>query len=199
MMNKPVVITLTSVARGGKDTVADMLKQYVEENGYRVLILSYAMLLKAICARNFNYSDANKDTERHILQEFGDTMRGVEEDFFVSHVWHTIDLLHEKYDLFIISDARYDNELGKFPYTLMYPTYNVLITRDNFDNGLGDAERKHSSEQLATNPQYEKFHCVIDNSGDLSNTYEQVKEILDTISFFKHIDAVDLDGDDEYE
>lgn len=197
-MNKPIVITLTSVAHGGKDTVADMMKEYAEQNDQSVLILSYAMLLKAICTRNFDYSDSDKEAGRHILQDFGDTMRGLDEDFFVSHVWHTIDLLRDKYDMFVISDARYDNELGKFPYTAVYPTYNVLITRDNFDNGLGKTEREHSSEQLATNPQYGNFHCVIDNSGNLDNTYEQVKETLETI-WSNQAAILDIDGVDEDE
>lgn len=195
-MNRPIVITLTGKARSGKDSVADMMKQYAEENDQNVLILSYAMLVKAICARNFDYS--TKLNDRHILQEFGDTMRGLEEDFFVSHVWHTIDLLRDNYDIFVISDARYDNELGKFPYTAVYPTYNVLITRDNFDNGLGKTEREHSSEQLATNPQYGNFHCVIDNSGNLDNTYEQVKETLETI-WSNQAAILDIDGVDEDE
>lgn len=193
-MNKyPTVITLTGKAHSGKDEVARLIVESCKENGKKAFCLAYADQLKNMVSRNFDYSENDKETGRHYLQEFGDFVRGIEEDYFVHHVWHTIDLLRNHYDLFIITDARYENELSLFPYDLMYPTINVYIQRE-FKSPLGEVEQEHSSEQMASNPDWSKFHAVIDNNGTLENTKNQVNELLDML--FKSVQLTKGDGVD---
>lgn len=179
MIKYPIVITLTGKARSGKDTVAQMVVDWCKKNNKAPFTLAYADQLKNMVSRNFNYSEDNKEEGRHYLQEFGDLVRGIEEDYFVHHVWHTIDLLKNNYDVFVITDTRYENELRPFPYNLMYPIFNVYVDRDT--NELGDKEKSHISEHMATNPNLEKFQVTIDNNGTLEDSAKQVEFMMETI------------------
>lgn len=177
MSKYPTVITLTGKAGAGKDTISNLIRDWCNENDKKCFCLAYADQLKNMVARNFSYSESDKESYRHYLQEFGDLVRGIEKDYFVHHVWHTVDLLRHNYDVFIITDARYENELSPFPYRMMYPIVNVYIQRD-FESSLGELEQTHSSEQMATNPDWGKFHAVINNNGTLDESKSQVDEMM---------------------
>ena len=49
------VICISAKARHGKDTAAEILKEYLEHKGQRVLITHYADLLKFICRNSVKY------------------------------------------------------------------------------------------------------------------------------------------------
>ena len=54
------VILISGKAQNGKDTVANILREVLHENGERVLVTHYADLLKYIC-RNYFEWDGKKD------------------------------------------------------------------------------------------------------------------------------------------
>lgn len=173
-----LVFTLTGKAGCGKDVCAEMIGSYCEYLDMKPLKLAYADNLKMICARNFGYND--KENDRHILQEFGSKVRGIEQDFWVHQVFNTIDCLRNEFDVFIVSDARHENELQPKPYTLSYPIINIYIKRD-FDTKLSDVEYSHESENMANNPDLSNFHYVVDNNGKLEDTYMQIIDIINDV------------------
>ena len=176
-----LVFTLTSPAGGGKDTCAYMIREYCESLGLKVLMISYADYLKMICARNFGYDGSNKEEGRKILQWFGtDVVKSIERDFWVRIVFQTFDLLNEEYDVFIVADARFEEELQPYPYKLLYPIVNVYIDR-KIETALGDDEYNHSSESMANNPDLNNFHYVIDNNDTLEYTYEQIENMVENV------------------
>ena len=176
-----IVFTLTGKANCGKDTVAGMIKDYLYELDRESFSLAYADYLKVLAARNFGYDDSDKETGRHILQEFGTKVRSVEEDFWVRTVWTTIDAFRDLYDVFIVTDVRYENEKNPYPWRIGYPIINIYIKNDNFESKLGEEELKHESEYLANNPDLEKFHFIVDNSYSFEETKIQVKQLVDMV------------------
>ena len=176
-----IVFTLTGKANCGKDTVAKMISDYLHELGRETFSLAYADYLKALATRNFGYDDNNKEAGRHILQEFGTKVRSVEEDFWVRTVWTTIDAFRTLYDVFIVTDVRYENERNPYPWRIGYPIFNIYVKNDNFESKLGKEELEHESEYLANNPDLEKFHFIIDNSGTLEETNSAVKVLVDMV------------------
>lgn len=179
-----IVFALSGLAGSGKDTISAMIKQIVEtkyEN--KVFSLAFADYLKVLCIRNFGYDDSQKKEMRNILQNFGNEIRLIEEDFFVHQVYRTIDLLRNKYDVFVITDVRYKNEFRPFPYTLSYPIINVYVDRDvnKVKDRITDEHLMHDSEDMARNPNYDNFHFVINNNGSLTSTYQQVEDMIDTV------------------
>lgn len=173
-----IVFTLTSPAQGGKDVCAEMIKLHCNDIGHSVFKLAFADAVKFHCIRNFGYE--NKDTDRKILQDFGTQVRGIEKDYWVRQVYTAIDAFRNLYDIFVISDARYENELCPSPWSLSYPIINLYV-KPHGKSTLSESEFKHESEDMANNPDLSKFHYVIDNSGDLEYTYTQIVAIVNDV------------------
>lgn len=182
-MENNIIFTLTGKAGAGKDLVGQMIKKYCESLDMSAFSIAFADQLKDHCIRNFGYVD--KNTDRKILQDFGTKIREIEPDFWALQVYHTIDAFRSLFDVFVITDARYKNELSLFPYNVAYPIVNIYVKRD-IESGLTSEEQEHESEQLATNPNLEEdFHYIIDNNGTLEETYEQVVDIVNDVLMMK--------------
>lgn len=182
-MENNLVFTLSGKAGSGKDVCAEMIKMYCTELEMTTFKLAFADAVKTHCMRNFGYM--SKDTDRHILQDFGTKIRSIEKDYWVREVYTAIDAFRSLFDVFVISDARYENEMNPFPYRLLYPIINVYVKRD-FETKLGTTEYNHESEEMANNPDLDKFHYVIDNNGTLEETYIQIKEMIDDVIVRKY-------------
>lgn len=180
-----IVFALSGKAGAGKDTTAYMIKRYIEDNyKSKVFVLAYADYLKVLASRNLGYSDDNKQEQRRLLQNLGTKIRFIDNNFFVDIVYHTIDTLKDEYDVFIITDVRYENELKPKYYRLSYPIFNIFIDRDkqNIDSKhISKQDSLHDSEELATNVDYDKFHFVIDNNYTLQELYTSVSSVVDTV------------------
>lgn len=61
-----------------------------------------------------------------------------------------------------------------------YPIFNVYIKRDS-DSPLTQEEQEHESEQMANDPDFSKFHFVIDNNGTLDDLRESCRRMVDFI------------------
>lgn len=183
MKNNPIVFTMSGKAGSGKDTSAEIMCQYLEDKyNLSVLKLAYADFLKVICARNFGYDESDKVKSRNILQYFGtDICRTVNPRIWVDTVWHLIDSVRNVYDVIIITDARYDNELSPSPYYLSYPIINVLINRDRPSDVIDEEGKQHSSEELANQPDITKFHFIVDNNQNIEYLANQLHEMIETI------------------
>ena len=177
-MEHNLIFTLSGAAQAGKDTCAEMIKIYCNNIDLSCFKLAFADPVKYHCARNFGYED--KETGRHILQDFGTKVRGIEKDFWMRQTFITIDMLRSLYDVFVISDCRYENEMQPYPFSLCYPIINIYVKRD-FDTPLGVDEYNHESEAMAHNPDLSKFHYVIDNNGSLDDTYNQIANIVNDV------------------
>ena len=178
------------------------MKKALEEQGLKVLKLSFAGYLKSIVLHN--HPELNKEEYRDALQAFGtDVVRRLEEDFWVHIVYHTIDLLarrksNEKletidrflefaekeslrYDAFIITDARFENELQPAVYTIEYDIHNVKINRTDTSFRMNDTQRKHESEQLSSEKPDDEYFFVINNDGGLPELEEKCKEAVEKV------------------
>jgi len=128
--------------------------------------MAFADYLKVLVSKNFDCDPEDKLGSRELLQKWGtDVIREIDPDFWVKIVSMTIDLLQDEFDVFILTDARFENELNHDVFDKKYPIYNVLVQRDNL-SGLSNEELCHKSEQLADS-NTDLFDCIIRNDGDL--------------------------------
>lgn len=104
-----------------------------------------------------------------------------EDDFqAINSINETILLEEQKYNVFLISDARFLNELQPFPYNLCYNIYNVKIERD-IEDGLDGEEAEHESEQLAKTGSKDLFHMVVNNNGTLDDLNRQCLDVVEYV------------------
>lgn len=178
----PIIYTLSGEANCGKDYGAKVMKEYLESKGNKVLVLAYADFLKSICARNYGYDPQDKENGRKILQIFGtDVVRTCNDRIWVDTVWNFIDSISTIFDYFIITDARYENEIKPFPFVLSYPIFAIKIkTDEKFKTKLSKECYEHSSESLSHKDNTELFDFVITNNKD-KGFEKGLHLIIDTI------------------
>lgn len=178
-----LVFTFSGSAGSGKDTAARMLVEYLRKNNVKVLEFAYADFLKAICARNFGYDDSDKENGRVILQTFGtDIARALDPIIWVETVFNMIDVMRDVYDVFVITDARFENELQPHPWRMGYPIFNIMVKRDVKEDRLKDDAKDHVSEELGKTTNLSRFHYVIDNNKTLEDLQKKVEEVYSDVS-----------------
>ena len=157
------VICISAKAQHGKDTAAQLLKEYIESIEKRVLIIHYADLLKFICTKFFGWDGKKDDAGRTILQHVGtDTVRRQEPDYWVNFVVKFLTLFNNDWDYVLIPDCRFPNEAERMMAN--FDTKVLRIYRPNFDNGLSTEQQAHPSE---TAMDCYNFDSIIYNDGSL--------------------------------
>ena len=94
----------------------------------KVLITHYADLLKYICRTFFKWNGEKDDYGRTLLQQVGTNIVGAKQpDFWVDFIISVLNLFEGSWDIVIIPDCRFVNEVEKmknhFDTTLMSRSY----------------------------------------------------------------------------
>lgn len=146
------IITISGKAQHGKDTTAKFIKKELESKGKRVIIISYGDYLKFIAAKYYGYKGdqfKNEHEQRHLLQYIGtEIVRKQNSNFWRDVVQNFLNVFKNEFDVAIIPDARFKNELDIVCDGTQ--TINLKVKRINFDNGLGNLS-KHVSETSLDN------------------------------------------------
>ena len=199
------VILINGKARSGKDTVARMMKRYLESDrpaGRLVTrIHSFAQPLKEVVAKTFNISLENLEDYKNrssrfsvsindndnpiyetnmrvILQRFGtEAMKPI----FGDNVWAKLladKVLEQNAEVFIIPDFRFTIEYDEFVKLVKADKIHLYVFKVQSDmQNISDSS--HSSE---TELDSFGFDYVIDNNkGELRFTEEQIQNILEEI------------------
>lgn len=174
------IFTITGKARHGKDTIAEMMKDILEERGYRVLLTHYADLLKYICKTFFNWNGEKDEVGRTILQKVGtETVRTQKPDFWVDFIINILNLFPYEWDVVIIPDARFPNEIERLKEE-GFDVEFVRVFRPNFDNGLTEEQKNHKSEIALDNYVAD---VEITNEGTLNELREDIGNWLSSEMF----------------
>lgn len=147
-------ITISGYARAGKDTVAGYIKEILEDQGEKVLIVHFADYLKFVCKEYFGW-DGQKDAKgRSILQHIGtDVVRKREPSFWVRIVCELAKAFEEDFDYIVVPDCRFPDEIETPKTQYHFDTMCIKVVRykgngscELYDNGLTKEQKEHSSE-----------------------------------------------------
>ena len=160
------IFLITGKAQHGKDTTAGFIKETLEKDGKRVLIVHYADLLKFI-AKSYLGWDGNKDEKgRKLLQYVGtDVIRKQEPDLWVDFVAKMIKFFKNDYDYVIVPDTRFPNEVTKMKLYFDNVTL-IRVIRPNFKSPLTPEQQAHPSETALDDY---PAKIVVENSGTLED------------------------------
>lgn len=174
------IILIAGKARSGKDTTGSALKKYFENKGKRVVTLAFGFYIKEYVKNISGWKGAEEDKPRKLLQEVGtDIVRNtINEDFFVNRIIDDIKVYSRFFDIVIIDDARFENEITKVKEAFNN-VVTIKIERDNFVSELTIAEKNHASETSLDN--YKDFDYIIKNNEGLKELKEKVIEIGDEL------------------
>ena len=170
------VICISAKARHGKDTAAEIMKEYLEMQGKKVLITHFADLLKYLCKSLFGW-DGNKDERgRTLLQYIGTDVVGKKNPaYWAQFIVSVLKMFENEWDYVLIPDCRYPVEIGTMRQT--FDTTIVRVERPNFDNGLTEAQKNHPSEvDMDSYP----FDYKILNNGTLEELRQEIYNFMGT-------------------
>ena len=167
------VILISAKAQHGKDTSALILKEIYEAENKRVLIAHYADLLKYICKTFFNWNGEKDDYGRTLLQQVGTNIVCAKQpDFWVDFIINILNLFDDSWDIVIIPDCRFVNEVEKMRAN--FDTTLIRVIRPDFDNGLSETQKQHPSETALDNFD---FDHIIYNTGSLEDLKNKLSRL----------------------
>lgn len=179
LINKePTIILISGKARHGKTTTGNFLREYYESKNLKVTNTLLALYLKMYVKNFFGWDGSEETKPRELLQQLGTEVirKGLnKEDFFVDRTIEDIEILKHFFNIFIIDDIRFPNEIEGLKKNFK----NVIILkiiRPNFESDLNQKQLNHSSETSLDN--YDQYDYVITNDGTLDNLKEKIINII---------------------
>ena len=162
------VILLSGKAEAGKTTAANILKNIMEkDSGLRIITPSFGNYVKFIASKYYGWDGKKDENGRSLLQKIGtDSVRRKRPDFWVESVINLLDALDYDFDVAIIDDVRFENEISSFYSKTDYSVFSMRITRGEHENSLTPEQRKHESEVALDN--YSLFDLYIENNAGVS-------------------------------
>lgn len=155
------VITISGEAEHGKDSLANALKILAEEDGRRVAIVHYADYLKYIAEKYFGWDGQKDEAGRSLLQHIGtDLVRNYDPNFWVESVLRVLQVLRN-FDLIIIPDARFPNEI-MVPRLKGYDLTAMHVARPGHNNRLTPEQRAHPSETALRGFKFDEYVVAAD-------------------------------------
>ena len=167
-------------AESGKGTVGDIFKEYFSADGKRVCVVAFADVLKFYLSQYLQWDGNKDDFGRHMLQNVGENVRSKNKSYWAHRVVDFINLFKEDYfDVFIIPDTRYPNEinaiLANFPKDEIY---TLWVNREDHISKLTDQQKNHSSENSLN---YDDCDYVINNRS-MEQLHRDIKYFYDNIT-----------------
>lgn len=176
------IVTISGYAESGKDTTAQILKELIEADGQKALIVHFADLVKFVCKEFFDW-DGNKDEKgRTLLQEVGtDKVRAKHPDYWVDFISNMLEIFGDNWDWVLIPDTRFPNEIDKLKSD-GFSVVHIRIQRDKHKSKLNPTQKKHASETALDDVAPDIW---INNSGNVDFLKGLVADVYETIKLHK--------------
>lgn len=141
------IILITGKSENGKSLAANIIKEKLETEGKKVLILAFAGYLKFIAKTYFNWDGKKDEAGRTLLQRLGtDFVRKKNPDLWVKTVYDLIYTFEDDFDYFILDDTRFPNEIDYFHERNQFSYITIRVNRVGFENSLSLEQKLHPSE-----------------------------------------------------
>lgn len=113
-------IIISGKSGSGKDALAIFMKEELELAGKRVLIIHYGDAVKWVLRDYFSWDGQKDEHGRTLLQHIGtDVVRAKYPNFWVSIVAGLVSAFENEFDVVLIPDARFPNEIEVIEETVL--------------------------------------------------------------------------------
>lgn len=167
-------------ARNGKDTLAEYMKEILEEKGQKVCIMHIASYLKDLIRNYFGWDGSEETKPRSLLQELGtDLIREKmgKQYYYTNRLNEDIEILSNYFDTFIVCDIRLPLEFTEIEKKYK-DAIKIHITRENLETSLSIKEQKHITETALDS--YDDYDIKIINT-TLEDLKIQAKKIIEEV------------------
>lgn len=174
-----MIIILAGKIKSGKDTIANMIKEKMEKDNKKVIVIQFSSYIKEYAKKILNWDGKEETKPRKFLQDLGQDIReNINKLFFINRVIDDIKVYSKYSDMVIISDTRLPDEIDYIKKSSP-SSIAIKIVRD--DNGLTipTNEKEHYTE-IALND-YKNFDYIVDNNGSLEDLDKCIDNLLENI------------------
>lgn len=175
-MKNPKIIILSGKAESGKNESASILSNLLEKKGKKVVTVAYASYLKEYAKKILNW-DGNENTKpRSFLQNLGVEIikRKIDSKFLINRVIGDVKVYSFFYDIIIISDARFKEEIMDIKNLFS----DVLVIKINGkENSLTEEQKKHETEISLDD--FDDYDYIIDNTSSIENLKTNISKIVE--------------------
>lgn len=178
MNRNPKIIIISGKARAGKDTTASFLKEIYKE---KMIKLQYGSYIKEYAKKISDWDGSEETKPRELLQHLGTEIikNKIDKKFFLNRIIQDINVYSFFFDYIVISDARFVEEIEDIK-NKFNDVVTIRIIRPNFDNGLTEEQKKHSTEVGLDN--YNSYDYTIINDGTLEILKVKVERLVEVIN-----------------
>ena len=182
------VIIISGKSGSGKDMLGYFMKEALEKENKRVLTIHYGDAVKWVL-RDYFHWDGNKDEKgRSLLQHIGtDVVRAKYPNFWTNVVADLISAFENEFDVVIIPDARFENEIQIVMEK--YPTLTCIRMERKNPDGSPWINPAFTPEQLAhpseTSLDDFSFKYIVHNDSGLEELKESAIAILEDLNLIK--------------
>lgn len=176
------VFLISGKARSGKGEIARIIKKFYKKN---CIELMFAKTIKQYAIDYFDWDGSDETKPRDFLQKVGTEIIRDKlniPDFHACRVLEDIEILRSFFDVFVISDCRFPNELKLLKDKYGNDCFSIRVSRD-FTN-LDEYQQNHKSETALDN--VSNWNLLIDNNGTKDDLEEKV------VSFLKTLDRINV-------
>lgn len=171
------IVGIAGKAESGKTTFANILKEQLELENKRVLLINYGDFVKFIAKQYYSWNGEKDENGRTLLQRIG-TEQGrnkVSENIWVDMVINTVEVAKEDYDIAIVADCRFPNEFDRWNEH-GYNMLKIKIMRITHESKLTEEQKQHPSEIALDN--YNDDIIIIQNEGSLDDLQNIAKQMV---------------------
>ena len=162
------IFLIAGKAGSGKNEIANKIKEYLPNT----IITGISKYIKLFALEYTNWDGRDIDKPRTFLQNMGDKIRHIDENFFINRLKEDIKVYELDYENVIISDIRLKHEIEEFKKT-NYEVITIKVISNTSKRNLSKEQQLHITETELDN--YNKFDYIIENNNELDN---RIKEIL---------------------
>ena len=165
------IFLLCGKAGSGKNEVANIIKKELP----KTVITSLSKYIKLFAFEMTDWDGNDNTKPRTFLQEMGDNLRSINEDFLINRLTEDFKVYNQYYDNIVVSDIRLINELEKIKEINDYKVITIRINCTDCKRKLDETEKQHHTETELDN--YDNFDYVIENNYNEELVYI-IKDIL---------------------
>lgn len=169
-------ILISGKAGHGKDTVAQIMKEELERQGEKVLIIKFGDPVKWFAREYYNWNGEKDEKGRSLLQYIGTEMMRTYNKYYWGVIVSEFVAANEDFTVALIPDWRFISE----EYCIhddVENYYTLRVERPGFINpSMTNEQLNHVSETELDNY---SFDYTIWNDGTIDDLREKVKKSLD--------------------
>lgn len=173
------ILLISAKAQNGKDSVAEYLKQQLENKGERVAIMHFAQYMKQMLKDYYGWDGVSKDEYwRTKLQILGTDIIKEKlnlKNFHAKRIAEDIQIMYDDFDYILLPDTRFRDELYYIQSMFPNETISVRVNRLGFESNLTEEQKLHKSE--CDLDKFDFSYNIYTQSG-LQHLYDETDRVL---------------------